>query len=77
MFALRRVVSTCVAQHHEAMRGSKVLIDIDNIDNMAAYGAFRRGKSSKQILHRLILSLFRLEVEGQLVLSLRWVCSAY
>ena len=72
-FALHEVLRLLVAQHPDHLRGTTLVVDVDNT---TMFHAFRKGRARNERMHDLIKSLFWLQVDSDFTLKLKWVCSA-
>lgn len=73
MFALHEVLEQFCTIHPDALRRAQVVLDVDN---QSVVHAFRRGRARDPQAHALLIKLFRLQVEYEVWLSLRWVPTA-
>ena len=72
-FALHEVLRLLVAQYPDHLRGTTLVVDVDNT---TMFHAFRKGRARNERMHDLIKSLFWLQVDSDFTLKLKWVCSA-
>ena len=72
-FALHEVLRLLVAQHPDHLRGTTLVVDVDNT---TMFHAFRKGRAKNEQMHDLIKSLFWLQVDSDFTIKLKWVCSA-
>ena len=72
-FALHEVLRLLVAQYPDHLSGTTLVVDVDNT---TMFHAFRKGRARDERMHDLIKSLFRLQVDSDFTLKLKWVCSA-
>lgn len=70
MFALYEVLHQFSGTHPGALRRAQVLLDVDN---QSVVHAFRRGRAKDPQAHALLIKLFRLHVQHEFWLVLRWV----
>ena len=73
MFALLEVLEQCCRVHPGELRRAQVLMDVDN---SATVDAFKKGRSSNSITHKMLKRFFELQAEQGFWLSLKWVPSA-
>lgn len=71
-FALQETLRLYSAEFPAQIRGSTVVVDVDN---QALFYAHRKGKSGNRRIHEVISELFWLQMEVDFTLTLRWVRS--
>ena len=71
-FALHEVLRLLVAQYPDHLRGTTLVVDVENT---TMFHPFRRGRAKDERMHDLIKSLFWLQVDSGFTLKLKWVCS--
>ena len=72
-FALHEVIRLLVAQYPDHLRGTTLVVDVENT---TMFHAFRKGRARDERMHDLIKSLLWLQVDSDFTLKLKWVCSA-
>ena len=72
-FALHEVLRLLVAQYPDHLRGTTLVVDVENT---TMFHAFRKGRARDERMHDLIKSLLWLQVDSDFTLELKWVCSA-
>ena len=72
-FALHEVLRLLVAQYPDHLRGTTLVVCLDNT---TMFHAFRKGRARDERMRDLIKSRFWLQVDSDLTLKLKWVCSA-
>ena len=70
---LHEVLRLLVAQYPDHLRGTTLVVDVDNT---TMFHAFRKGRARNERMHDLIKSLFWLQVDSDFALKLKRVCSA-
>lgn len=73
MLVLLDVLKECCVRHPGELCRAQALMDVDN---SATVDAFRRGRSSNSVMHKMLVQLFTLQVEHGFWLSIHWVPSA-
>ena len=73
MSGLHEVLNQFCTTHSDDLRRAQVDLDVGN---QSVVHAFRRGRAKDPPAHELLIKLFRLHVQQEVWLSLRWVPTA-